>query len=207
MLSLEPTMLALMRELGFESFMYGMGTHETRPNQDSRGYIWTTLPREWVVEYDRNAYVEIDPRLAETWNRTTPLIWDAATIGGGKRVREFLSRAALYGVRSGGVVSFQDLNHARIIVALNSIVSPVSAERRAAIERRLGEITLLATGFHDIFMAHFVERDVPPRQQGVPLSTRDIECLRDSPPVGGPALKSAKSSGLPRGPSTFISAT
>jgi DNA-binding CsgD family transcriptional regulator len=174
---LEPSLLSLIRDLRFDSFMYGMCTHETRPNHESRGYVWTTLPRQWVIEYDRNAYVEIDPRLSETWNRTSPLIWDAATIGGSGRVRNFLSRAAVYGVRSGVVVSFQDPAHARIIVALNSNISPVDRIRRTMIERQLGEIMLLATGFHDIFMAHFVERDVPPRQEGAPLSSREIQCL------------------------------
>ena len=46
---------------GFESFMYAMTT-DPRPHHDSRSYVWTTLPREWIAEYDRNAYVEIDPR-------------------------------------------------------------------------------------------------------------------------------------------------
>ncbi len=174
---LEPVIQSMVRTLGFDSFMYGMCTNETRPHHESRGYVWTTLPREWVVEYDRKAYVEIDPRLAETWNRTAPLIWDAATMRGDKRVREFLNQAAQYGVRSGVVVSFQDPDHARIIVALNSIVSPVDQLRLSLIRRNLGEIMLLATGFHDIFMAHFVDRGVPPGQQGAPLSSREIQCL------------------------------
>ncbi len=174
---LEPVILSMVRNLGFDSFMYGMCTNETRPHHESRGYVWTTLPREWVAQYDRNAYVEIDPRLAETWNRTAPLIWDAATMGGDRRVREFLSHAAQYGVRSGVVVSFQDPDHARIIVALNSNLSPVDSLRQSLIRRNLGEIMLLATGFHDIFMAHFVDRGVPPGQQGAPLSPREIQCL------------------------------
>ena len=174
---LEPVIASMIRKLGFDSFMYGMCTNETRPHHESRGYVWTTLPREWVVQYDRNAYVEIDPRLAETWNRTVPLIWDAATIGGDLRIREFLDHAGRYGVRSGVVLSFQDPDHARIIVALNSTVSPVDPLRQSMIRRNLGQIMLLATGFHDIFMAHFVDRGIPPGQQGAPLSSREIQCL------------------------------
>jgi DNA-binding CsgD family transcriptional regulator len=45
------------------------------------------------------------------------------------------------------------------------------------IHHNLGEIMLLATGFHDVFMANFVDRGVPPRQHGAPLSSREIQCL------------------------------
>ncbi len=85
---LEPIMEAIVRGFGFESFMYAMTT-EPRPHHDSRSYVWTTLPREWIAEYDKNAYVEIDPRITLTWGRTTPLIWDAATIGGDARGAPF----------------------------------------------------------------------------------------------------------------------
>ena len=73
---LEPPMEAIVRRLGFESFMYAMTT-DPRPHHDSRSYVWTTLPHEWISEYDKNAYVEIDPRITLTWGRTTPLVWDA----------------------------------------------------------------------------------------------------------------------------------
>ncbi len=54
---LEPIMEAIVRRFGFESFMYAMTT-DPRPHHDSRSYVWTTLPHEWISEYDKNAYVE-----------------------------------------------------------------------------------------------------------------------------------------------------
>jgi len=174
---LEQIMTSVVQGLGFDSFMYGMCTNDSRPDHDSRGYVWTTLPPQWVALYDRNAYVEIDPRLTETWNRTTPFIWDAASILGSSQVRKFLADAAQFDIRSGAVVSFRDVDHARIIVALNSRFSPVSAARQTMVVQRLGEIMLLATVFHDLFMAHFVDRGIPPKQQGAPLSPREKQCL------------------------------
>jgi DNA-binding CsgD family transcriptional regulator len=174
---LEQIMKSVVQSLGFDSFMYGMCTDDSRPDHDSRGYVWTTVPQEWVALYDRNAYVEIDPRLTETWNRTTPYIWDAASIIGGPQVRKFLSAAAQFDIRSGVVVSFRDVDHARIIVALNSRFSPVSSARTNMVVQRLGEIMLLATTFHDVFMAQFVDRGIPPKQQGAPLSPREKQCL------------------------------
>jgi DNA-binding CsgD family transcriptional regulator len=93
-------------------------------------------------------------------------------------VRTFLEDAAAFGVQSGVVISFRDLNHARIIVALNSAISPVDDSRRAMIVSSLGSIMLLATCFHDVFMARFVDRGVPPPQKGVPLTPRELQCLQ-----------------------------
>src|SRR5207247_3636934 len=104
---------------GVYSFMYCMST-DPRPHQESRSYFWTTLPREWVALYDKNAYIEVDPRITLTCGRTTPLVWDAATVGGDARVRRFLDHAAQYGIRSGVVVGFSDLTNARFGVVFNS---------------------------------------------------------------------------------------
>ncbi len=176
-LPLEPVMVSIIRGFGFESFMYAMTT-DPRPHHDSRSYVWTTLPKEWIEEYDRNAYVEIDPRITLTWNRTTPLIWDAATIGGDAKVRDFLDHASRYGIRSGVAVAFSDPTHARFGVAYNSPISPVDQARLRAITESLGSLMVLTAGFHDLFMARFVRRGIAPAQQGQPLSPRERQCLQ-----------------------------
>jgi len=170
-------MQSIVNALGFDSFMYGMST-DARPNRDSRSFVWTTLPSEWVAYYDRNSLIEIDPRLTETVNRTSPMLWDAATYKGGEQAKRFFTEAARFGIRSGVVLSFRDPEHARIIVALNSHLSPVDEARYVMIQRHLGEIMLLATSFHDVFMSNFIDRGIPPRQLGTPLSPREQQCLQ-----------------------------
>jgi DNA-binding CsgD family transcriptional regulator len=174
---LEPVMAAIVQRFGFESFVYGLTTDQ-RPHQDSRTYVWTTLPREWIEEYDRNAYVEVDPRIVLTWGRTTPIVWDSATIDGDLKVRRFLEHAAIYGIRSGVAISFSDATHARFGVGFNSSLSPLDARRRQAITDCLGSLMILAARFHDLFMANEVDRGLPPRQQGLPLSPRERQCLQ-----------------------------
>lgn len=63
----------------FDSFMFGRLT-EPRPQRDSRSLLRTTHPREWLVKYDRNAYIEVDPRVTHTRERVTPFVWDSATM-------------------------------------------------------------------------------------------------------------------------------
>jgi len=175
-LPLERPMQSIVCALGFDSFMYGMST-DPRPNRDSRSFVWTTLPAEWVAYYDRNSLIEIDPRVTETVNRTSPMLWDAATYKGGEGAKRFFAEAARFGIRSGVVVSFRDSDRARIVVALNSRVSPVDQARDLMIQRHLGDVMLLATSFHDVFMSNFIDRGVPPRQLGTPLSPREQQCL------------------------------
>ena len=174
---LEPVMETIVRGFGFESFIYAMAT-DPQPNHDSRSYVWTTLPREWVAEYDRNAYVEVDPRVTLSWGRTTPLIWDAATIGGDANVQRFLERAAVYGVRSGVTISFSDSRYPRCGVSFNSSLSPVNESRRSSIVDQLGDLMVLTAGFHDLFMTNVVTRGLPPGQKGAPLSQRERQCLQ-----------------------------
>lgn len=175
--ALEPEMEAIVQSLGFDSFMYGMST-APHPLRDSRSYVWTTLPREWVVIYDQESYIEIDPRLTQTWQRVTPVLWDRHTSKGDRQAERFLDHAAKYGVGSGVVVPLRDPFHPLIIVALNSSQREINDVRRHEINAALGEIVLLASHFHELFMASYVDTGIPPRQQGAPLSAREIECLR-----------------------------
>jgi hypothetical protein len=47
---------------------------------------------DWVAEYDRNSYIEIDPRVSYGWSTwPTPLIWDRRIAAGEPAVSCFSS--------------------------------------------------------------------------------------------------------------------
>src|SRR5690349_686905 len=98
---LEPVVLRIMKELGFDSFMYGMSPVASPLSKASRAYVWTTLPMEWVRRYSEKGYVEVDPRLTETYNRNLPLVWDSYDFRDDPRCAAFFQDAARYGVCSG----------------------------------------------------------------------------------------------------------
>jgi LuxR family quorum-sensing system transcriptional regulator SolR len=177
---LEPAVLAVVRAFGFASLMYGCcADHE--PARSPAMRMWATDPHEWLDVYERNAYADIDPRLTRTADRTAPLLWDGAALGGGGRLRRFLDDAGRYGIRSGVALSFRSPDRRRIVVALSSPVSPVDAGRAARIARRVGDIMLFATRFHDVFMApSIVPAPVPPRAgvAGDALTLRERQCLQ-----------------------------
>lgn len=58
-LDLRPVVQSIPVNLGFDSFMYGIST-SLRPNQETRNFVFTTLPVERVLHYDQAAYLEID---------------------------------------------------------------------------------------------------------------------------------------------------
>ena len=72
---LEPAVSALVRVLGFDSFMYGTGVSD-RPNSEQKSYVFTTLPRAWVIRYQQRAYIEVDPRIQHVFDSAMPFIWD-----------------------------------------------------------------------------------------------------------------------------------
>lgn len=174
---LQPVMEAIVRELGFDSFMYGMSADPSPTRRDTRSFVWTTLPREWVRLYGERGYIEVDPRVTKTYNRNVPYVWDAADFKEDGLCSAFLRDAEHFGVCSGVAISFRDPDHGRVLVALNSSVTPVDDARKALIAARLGEIVLLAMSFHDFFMAHLVDREPSLMVRVAPLSPRESQCL------------------------------
>src|SRR5581483_2616618 len=145
--AMDAPMLDITRALGFDSFLYAVCTGEARTR------TWTTISTEWRALYEERRYMEVDPRFTHTRHRAAPCMWDSATTRREWQVQEFLRDAARFGIRSGVAVSFHDADHARIVLALDSVVTPVSARRLDSIERRLGDVMLLATSLHDLLGA------------------------------------------------------
>jgi DNA-binding CsgD family transcriptional regulator len=175
--SLDLGVLDIIRRLGFDSFMYGTST-SPHPTHESKSYVFTTLPRQWVVRYDERAYIEVDPRVLHGAASSTPLIWDRESESGrNPETDAFLTDAAAYGVASGVAFGLHDSRASLVIVALNSVVPRIDEQRRFTITSNLGDILLLGIYFHEIFMKNVVEQGVAPRLQGAPLSDREKQCL------------------------------
>jgi LuxR family transcriptional regulator, quorum-sensing system regulator LasR len=174
---LELAMEPILRELEFDSFMYGMSANPLPAHRDTRAFVWTTLPKEWVRLYAAKAYVEIDPRVTLTYNRSAPFVWDAIDFAGDPRYTEFFADAKRFGVCSGVAIHFRDPSHGRILVAYNSRISPVDEARRQRLSARLGSMVLLATTFHDVFMASIVDTHHEGANSRSPLSPRELQCL------------------------------
>ena len=174
---LVPVIESITRSFGFDTFMYGMCT-SLRPDHESRMYVFTTAPVEWVARYDQMAYIEVDPRILLLWDSTLPLVWDQRTVrGGGAKADAFLDDALKHGIASGVCVPLGDEAGTRVIIALNSAVLEVDEPRRLAISRNLGDIVLFAHYFHELFMKAIVRQGIQSRFVGRPLSDREKECL------------------------------
>lgn len=166
-----------VRDLGFESFVYGMSLARTH-RRDEKFYVWGTVPREWLQEYDSKSYIEIDPRVCYGWEvLPPPLIWDATIANNDPMVERFLARAAEYGIGSGIAVYLRD-DSSKIMVALSSRDRYLTERRRAAICEVTGQVMHFASLFHWVFVKQVIARGIPPAQEGQPLSDRELVCLR-----------------------------
>jgi LuxR family transcriptional regulator len=174
---LQPVMAEIVREMGFDSFMYGMSADPKPTRRDTRSYVWTTLPRAWVELYGERGYIEVDPRVTRTYNRNLPYVWDSSEFSGDPVCRAFLADAARFDVCSGVAVSFRDPDHGRVLVAINSRIQAMDEARRRFVASQLGELVLLAMSFHDFFMAHLVDYEPSLMVRVVPLSAREAQCL------------------------------
>jgi LuxR family quorum-sensing transcriptional regulator LasR len=175
--SLTAVLQDIVRGLGFDTFHYGVTT-SAQPGHDGRSYLWTNQPAEWQRLYDERAYIEIDPRLRAAWNSTAPLLWDRRSFPDTREHSEFFDEASRYGIRSGVVVVLRNPRHAPALFMLNANFAVLAGDRRRHIVSMLGEIMVLGSYAHEIFLARVTDHRVPTTTLGVPLSPREVECLR-----------------------------
>ena len=170
---------AVVRAFGFDSFMYATANYHLRPDNDERMYVFTTLPREWVIRYDQCGYVECDPRVVRSFDNALPLIWDQMSERSqGAKTDEFMADAAAHGVASGVAFPVYATYPSRNIVALNSGERVIAKERREELTRVLGEIVLFGQYFHELFVKGVIEQGRAPSSEGAPLSSRERHCLQ-----------------------------
>jgi DNA-binding CsgD family transcriptional regulator len=177
-IDLLPTMRSIVESFGFDSFLYGLST-SPRPDKEAQLYVFTTLPLEWLTIYDHKAYVEMDPRIQLVYDNTMPAIWEQRTFRGkSRRIDEFLDDAARFGVCSGVAFTLHLVNHHGIMIAFNSRQPEIDPIRYEMIQRNLGDLLLFGHSFHEMFMRTVVERGLPSRMKGAPLSQRERQVLR-----------------------------
>jgi DNA-binding CsgD family transcriptional regulator len=176
---LVPAVQAIVRKLGFDGFLYATASYHLRPNNDERIYYFTTLPQDWVIRYDRQAYVECDPRVLYSFESALPLVWDhASERGKNPKTDAFLLDAAAHGVGSGVAFPVYAGYPARTLVSLSHGSPTIDAARREKITARLGDIWLFGQCFHEIFVKGVIERGLAPHFEGAPLSPRERQCLQ-----------------------------
>lgn len=171
---LAPLVRSIVKQVGFDSFMCGFSS-TPRPNRDAQLYVFTTLPREWAELYNREAYVEIDPRIQLVYDRATIVVWSAEDLGDRSiRLTKFLSDAARFGVRSGACFTLHDVNHNGVLICYNSSKPRVDISQ---VQKNLGVLYAFGTHFHEVFMRNVVERGIPSRLRGAALTKREIQVL------------------------------
>jgi len=176
---LAPALVGVVRKLGFDGFLYATASYHLRPNNDERIYYFTTLPQDWVIRYDQQAYVECDPRVLYSFESALPLVWDQVSERGrSARTDAFLLDAAAHGVASGVAFPVYAGFPARTLVSLSSAIPVIDAARRAEIAARLGDIMIFSQYFHELFVRGVIEKGIAPQFEGSPLSPRERQCLQ-----------------------------
>ena len=174
---IEPALSALIKIFGFDTFLYGTSLCP-RPGQEAVSYVYTTLPQEWVLRYDERGYAEVDPRVLYSFESAIPFVWDQRSERGHSAQRDaFLEDAAAHGIGSGVSFSVRSALGGFVLVAFNSSRREIDELRRFEISRNLGDMVLLGMYFHEMFMKTVVERGLPPRERGSPLSPQEKRCL------------------------------
>lgn len=165
---------AAVRRWGFDSFLAGFGS-VPRPKRSSELYVFSTLPYEWMDLYAKSDYVEVDPRIEISFDRSTICTWSASHFyGRSAQLDAFLRDASRFGIRSGACFTLHNAYNDRVLIGFNSSREITSDTN---VESHLTEMYAFGLHFHEIFMRSVLDKGLPSRLRGTKLTKREIEAL------------------------------
>jgi DNA-binding CsgD family transcriptional regulator len=178
-----PLLLPLVRELGFDGLTCIALVCERSPDAQAGAEravaMWSTGARTWPSRYCDAGYARVDPRVALSARRLTPVIWDAADVTGDTLLtRRFLADAACEHARSGFAVSFRHASDWRAVVAFDSAISPLDDERCGSIVGLMGNLMLIAAQLHERVFRPRRDTLADGLREAGNLTHREQQCLR-----------------------------
>lgn len=172
---LVPVVRSMIKKMGFDSFLCGWAS-ASRPDRDTLLYAFTTLPLEWTALYERNYYIEVDPRVQLVEEISALFTWSSDDLRGTNRARDrFFDDAAKFGIRSGACFGWRDREGNGVLVAYNSAHARIDSH---SLRESADGLYAFGHAFHDVFMRNVIEKGVPSRLRGVALTRREIEALQ-----------------------------
>lgn len=172
-LPLDPVVHEISAAFGFSSFSFILTT-TPRPLKGSMLYVYTTADKGWFTNYERERYVEVDPRLLLVEDTSLPVIWDEdSERGRSPRCDAFLADALAHGIGSGMALALNNKRQHSMVVMFNLARPRIDAVRRAMIERNLPDLVLFSHYFSDLFL-HLCREDEPLLDK---LTPRENEAL------------------------------
>lgn len=175
-LPLDPIVVESTKAFGFTSFSCLLAD-APRPLSGVKLYAYTTTDPAWLALYERERYVEVDPRLRMVESTSLPVLWEGASERGrSAREDRFLDDAARFGICSGVVIAQNDIRQRSVIAMFNSERTTNDTVRRRMMERNLSDLVLFAQYFSEYFLLQ--HHDVPaPRTQALTDREREVLCL------------------------------
>jgi DNA-binding CsgD family transcriptional regulator len=162
---------AIVRELGFEHFLYGVqvNTSLTRPYR----FILSCYPEEWRTHYDQEGYATIDPTVAHCAKGSIPIIWRNELFKGRKEAR-IRSEARDSGLVSGA--SFPVHGGRGETAMLSLATSRESREAQNDIMAVMSQAQLLTCYLHEAVQQVVLSKGPLPLKK-INLTEREKECL------------------------------
>ncbi|MFO1324585.1 MAG: LuxR family transcriptional regulator [Burkholderiales bacterium] len=174
---LESCVESIVRHLGFDS-LFCLASPIDKPDLRDGGFVYATLPGDWLDRYARMSYADVDPLVALAWEGAIPVPWDQASVRGrGPRSDACVDDALRHGIASGVCFASHGPRASRALIALHAGVARSDTLRQQAIARNLPDIVLFGHYFHELFVRPAVELASRPRAAAVPFSKRERACL------------------------------
>ncbi len=165
------SIIQLGTDHGFEKTLIGVTFN--RPTSLGDAFVRSNFEPRWLDIYDEKRLIQIDPTVAHSLIRSTPLVWRLGMFVSQKQ-KEMREEACQYGLRSGITFPFHGARGEKGLLSFANDATPGKSFSRD-LRHQLPSLSMMRD-----FVCESCRRFVEPPDNPPPptLTQRELECLK-----------------------------
>lgn len=164
----------LCDNLGFDRTLLAILPNRNTPKEARLAFLQSNYSRNWIGKYDKEKLIEIDPNVAHSATKSTPLILSSHRYSS-LRQKELFEEASSYGICSGVTLPIHGINGELGMLCFMSGTKP-DQRLHEHIVRSVPELSC----FRDFIFETSLQfmQQVISREEIIELTPRELECLK-----------------------------
>ncbi len=165
---------ALGEELGYEQTMLAILPNRNTPVESEFSFQHSNYSPIWLNRYDDEKMGYIDPTVAHTMTKSTPLIWSSEVFREGRQT-EMYEEARSHGIRSGVTFPIHGVyGELGILNCVSDTALATNSYRH--FESTLPELSCLRDFIFESSIKFM--KGILPQRNGANITNRELECLK-----------------------------
>jgi LuxR family quorum-sensing transcriptional regulator LasR len=161
--------------LGYQHATLVIFPSHVTPMEIGNAFLHTTLPAEFVVKYDQEKYIEVDPVVEHCLHKITPMIWSSSSFTSDRQCQLY-DLASHYGARSGIALPHHGPS-GEFGMLCYATTSRFSEKARQEVLRDIPELSYFRDYILEVF-GRLIKKPIAMAKGNIELTAREIECMK-----------------------------